>query len=421
MQGIEITRFESTSDAATEVLAPTVSSPYSLKLQGRVDGQPRRVRVVAVEPLRRTLVATAPNTSTPGGFSTAVSLLGVPADFTLEVEAAFEDSTPATIARIEGRRPALRTDHRPRFAPVLLKTLGRAGSTWVTHLIGAHPQALAYRPFDYEPRVLDYWMEILRTLAQPYSYAQAIDPDVDEGRGWFVGRRRSLGPVDLSADPAVESFMETRAVEELAAFAMQRVDSFYDAVAASQQRPAASHFVERAHEWHELLLVRELYAGARVIVLVRDMRDLLASRIAFNRKRGVFQFGMDASTSTADYVRETMRREIDDLHETWGALGGDATLLRYEDLIREPLATARRLFEDIGMPADDRTVQDVLAQARDSRPERQAGHKTTSGGDEASIGRWQDDLEPALQDACAEAFAVPLEAFGYEAGTRRAG
>jgi hypothetical protein len=420
MQGIEITRFENTTDSATEVGSPVVSSPYSLKLLGRVEGRPRRVRVVAVEPLRRTLVATAPNTSPPGGFSTAVSLLGVPAEFVLEIEAAFDDASPATIARIEGRRPALRTDHQPRFAPILLKTLGRAGSTWVTHLIGAHPQALAYRPFDYEPRVLDYWMEILRTLAQPYSYAQAIDPDVDEGRGWFVGRRRSLGPVDLSPDPAVESWVETRSVEELATFAMQRVDSFYDAVAAAQQRPNASHFVERAHEWHELLLVRELYPDARVVVLVRDMRDLLASRLAFNRKRGVHQFGMDPSTSTEDYVRGTMRKEIDDLHETWTALDGDATLVRYEDLIREPLATVRRLFEEVGLEADDATVAEVVGQARDSRPDRQAGHKTTAS-DDASIGRWQRDLEPALQEACDEAFAVSLEVFGYAAGTRPAG
>ena len=420
MQGVEITRFENTSDSAAEVLDPVVSSPYSLKLQGRVDGAPRRVRVLAVEPLRRVLVATAPNTSVPGGFSAAVSLLGTPTEFTLEVEAAFEDLPPATIARLEGRRPALHSDHQARFAPVMLKTLGRAGSTWVTHLIGAHPQALAYRPFDFEPRVLDYWMEILRTLAQPYSYAQAIDPDVEEGRGWFVGRRRSLGPVDLSADPAVESWVETRSIEELATFAMQRVDSFYDAVAESQHKPQASRFVERGHELHELVLVRELYREARIVFLVRDMRDLLASRLAFNRKTGVSQFGLDGSESTEDYVRGAMRREIEDLHETWNALAGEAMLLRYEDLITEPHATLQKLFAHTRLDADDQTVADVLGRARDSRPERQAGHKT-SGDDTASIDRWQRDLPADVQQACAEAFAEPLAAFGYEAGTRPAG
>jgi hypothetical protein len=420
MQGIEITRFENTTDAAAEVFSPVASSPYSLKLRGRVEGRPRRIRVVAVEPLRRTLVAAAPNTSPPGGFSTAVSLLGVPAEFALEVEAVFNAATPATIARIDGRRPPLRAAAEPRHAPILLKTLGRAGSTWVTHLIGAHPQALAYRPFDFEPRVLDYWMEILRSLAQPYSYAQAINPDVDEGRGWFVGRRRALGPVELGADPAVEDWVETRSIEELATFALQRVDCFYDAVAESEQKPQASRFVERGHELHELVLVRELYRDARIVFLVRDMRDLLASRLAFNRKTGVSQFGLDGSESTEDYVRGTMRREIEDLRETWNALAGEAMLLRYEDLITEPHATAQKLFAHTQLDADDQTVADVLGRARESRPERQAGHKT-SGDDTASIDRWQRDLPADVQQACAETFAESLAAFGYEAGTRPAG
>ena len=420
MQGVEITRFENPPDSGAEVLDPAVSSPYSLKLRGRVEGAPRRVRVVAVEPVRRVLVATVPNTSAPGGFSTAVSLLGVPAEFALEVEAVFEEAPTATIARIEGRRPPLRTRGEPRCAPILLKTLGRAGSTWVTHLIGSHPQALAYRPFDFEPRVLDYWMEILRTLAQPYSYAQAIDPGAEEGRGWFVGRRRALGPVDLGADPAVEEWVETRSVEELATFALQRVDSFYGAVAESQQKPRASRFVERGHELHELILVRELYPQARIVFLVRDMRDLLASRLAFIRKTGVPQFGLDGSESTEEYVRGAMRREIEDLHETWNALAGEAMLLRYEDLIREPHATLRVLFEHTRLDADDRTVADVLDRAREARPERQAGHKT-SGDDNASIDRWRRDLPAGVQEACAKAFAESLAAFGYAAGTRRAG
>jgi hypothetical protein len=46
-------------------------------------------------------------------------------------------------------------------------------------------------------------------------------------------------------------------------------------------------------------------------------------------------------------------------------------------------------------------------------PDRQARHKTSSD-EAASIGRWRTDLPPALQDACDEAFAESLAAFGYE-------
>ena len=203
------------------------------------------MRVVAVEPLpdgpplRRVLVATEPNTTQPGGFSTACSLIGVPAEFRLQVEATFEGAPAVTIAHIEGRRRRIETGFQPRFQPILVKTLGRAGSTWVTQALGAHPQALAYRPFDFEPRVLDFWMEIVRTLSHPHSYAQAVDPDVDAERAWWVGRRRARGPLDVGADPAVERWLETESVESLAGFAQAQVDAFYERVATAADKPAA--------------------------------------------------------------------------------------------------------------------------------------------------------------------------------------
>jgi hypothetical protein len=64
-------------------------------------------------------------------------------------------------------------------------------------------------------------------------------------------------------------------------------------------------------------------------------------------------------------------------------------------------------------------VAQVLQRARARAPERQAGHRTTAD-ETASIGRWREDLPPALQDACGEAFAEALAAFGYETGTRGA-
>lgn len=433
MQDLEITRLECTGDAGgglagSELQPPVVSSPFSLKLEGWALGRagpPRRMRVVAVErlpdgpPLRRVLVATEPNTTQPGGFSTACSLIGVPAEFRLEVEATFEGAPAVTIAHIEGRRRRLETGFQPRFQPILVKTLGRAGSTWVTQALGAHPQALAYRPFDFEPRVLDFWMEIVRTLSHPHSYAQAVDPDVDAERAWWVGRRRARGPLHVGADPAVERWLETESVESLAGFAQAQVDAFYERVAAAADKPAAVNLVERAHEWHEIVLARELYEDARLVFLVRDMRDLLASRIAFNRKTGLTQFGYEPSIGDEEYVRGVMRTEVDDLYESWRALRGEAVLLRYEDLMLQPEEALAQLFGQLGLSADAETVTQVLERARARVPERQAGHRTTVN-EQASMGRWRDDLSPALQEACAEAFAAPLAAFGYETGTRGA-
>ena len=387
MQDLEITRLECAGDAGgelagSEVKPPVVSSPFSLKLEGWALGRagpPRRVRVVAVEalpdgpPLRRVLVATEPNVTQPGGFRTACSLIGVPPEFRLQVEAVFEGAPAVTIAHIEGRRRPIDTGFAPRFQPILVKTLGRAGSTWVTHVIGAHPQALAYRPFDFEPRVLDFWMEIVRTLSHPHSYAQAVDPDVDAERArWWVGRRRSLGPLHLGADPPVERWLETKSVESLAGFAQRQVDGFYENVAAAADKAEALRFVERSHEWHEIVLARELYPDLRLVFLVRDMRDVLASRIAFVRKTGIAQFGLEPSTSEEEYVRGVMRTEVEDLYESWRALRDEAVLLRYEDLMSRR-RRACELFAHIGLAADAETVAQALERARARAPDRQAG------------------------------------------------
>jgi hypothetical protein len=172
-------------------------------------------------------------------------------------------------------------------------------------------------------------------------------------------------------------------------------------------------FVERGHDWHELVLVRELYREGRVVFLVRDLRDLLASRLAFNRKTGRAQFGYGGAASPEDYVRTTMRTEVGDLLDTWRARGTDGFLLRYEDLVQRPREVLRDLLAAAGLDASAETVTATLERARARRPERQAGHKT-SPDESASIGRWRDDLAPSLQQACAEAFGEALAAFGYE-------
>jgi hypothetical protein len=446
MADLEITRLDAAGDAGgklvgSEVLPPVTSSPFSLKLQGWAlgpEGPPRGIRIVAVEPLgddrtlRRVLVTTAPNIARPDiaarfpdvpaarpcGFSTACSLVGIPRDFSIRVEARFETSPTVSIAHIEGKRRRLDTGYRPRFQPILLKTFGRAGSTWVTHLIGAHPEAVAYRPFNFEPRMLDYWLEIVHTASHPHSYAQAIHPDVNQERAWWEGRARWLGPLFLDAEPAVERWVETESIEEFAAFAQMRIDSFYARVAESQDKPQASRFVERGHEWHEMVLARELYDEVRTVFLVRDLRDLLASRLAFNRRTGKPQFGFDRAASPEEYVHGPMRAEAEDVVESWLAQRKHSFLLRYEDLMLRPEETLGELLEHLGLDSGEDAVTGTLERARALAPDRQAGHKT-SADEAASIGRWRNDLTPELQAACEEVFGPTLAEFGYEPARNR--
>jgi hypothetical protein len=441
MAGPEI-RIDTIAEAAERLCGSAIeivpsASPFNLKLEGWVLGRegppPRGVRIVAMDseyeagrgpPLvlmgsslnvaRRDIKARFPDVPAAkrSGFKTAISLLGLPLEFRLRVEARFLSPPPVPIAHVEGRRPAVHTGYAPRFQPIMLTTPGRAGSTWMTQLIGSHPQAVAYRPFQYEPRMLDYWLEVVRTISEPYAYAQAIDPDVGDPRAWWAGRSRAQGPLVLD-EPAVAQWLEGESVEELAGFVQRRLDGFYSRVAQAQDKTGAVRFVERAHGIREIELAHELYGDARELILMRDPRDLLASRLAFNRKTGLAQFSYDEAGSPEDYARGFMRDEIEGLVRHFRLRGDRAFLVRYEDLVSRPEETLEALFDFAGMDADSETVAAVLDRARARRPERQAHHKT-SGSDAASIGRWRSDLPAELQDAGNEAFAAALDAFGYE-------
>ena len=140
--------------------------------------------------------------------------------------------------------------------------------------------------------------------------------------------------------------------------------------------------------------------------LVRDLRDLLASRLAFNRRTGKPQFGFDRAASPEEYVRGRMRTEA----ETWWR-PRCTTQARIPAAIRGPDPApggnaGRVAGAELGLDSGEDAVTGTLERTRALAPDRQAGHKT-SADEAASIGRWRNDLTPELQAACEEVFRGP--------------
>jgi len=229
---------------------------------------------------------------------------------------------------------------------------------------------------------------------------------------WWVGRRRRWGPLDIP-DPELLDWLETDSLEDLARFCRARIDGFYERAATASGKPGVRRFAERVQDWHDLVLAAELYAGSAEVFLVRDFRDVLASRLAFNRKTDNVRFGREEVASDEEYVNGPMRHHVATLLESWRARKDRALLVRYEDLVREPHATLATLFADLGVDHDAATVEEVLRRAQELPTARKEWHMTSPGGEE-SVGRWRSDLPPALGNAAGEAFGEALEAFGYE-------
>ena len=176
---------------------------------------------------------------------------------------------------------------------------------------------MTYRAFQFEPRITSYWLEILRTLSNPHTSAQAVDPDVRGEQPWWLGRRRRWGPLDIP--DRGRRMARDESVEDLACFCRARIDGFYERAAEAAGKPGARRFAERVQDWHDLVLAAELYPRSAEVFLVRDFRDMLASRLAFNRKTDNVRFGREEAATDEEYVNGPMRDHVATLLESWRA------------------------------------------------------------------------------------------------------
>jgi hypothetical protein len=349
------------------------------------------------------------------GFRTTASLLGLPANFVLEVRAVLRDERRVTICTITGRRPRLNSEpaiaQAPgALAPIMITALGRSGSTWLMGLLSQHPQIVIYRPMQYEPRAVAYWMEVLRALAEPASYSQILATDVT-GRMWWLGKNLVL--FAGACDPGIERFVGRDSVEALAAHCRGRVDGFYREAAAVESRPRAAYFAEKAApDPFVSNVLEEIYPQSREIILVRDFRDMISSVFAYNAKRGVVSFGRQHAGNDVEYVWR-VKKYAESMLRAWKNRPHKTHLVRYEQLIRQPVRTTQSMLEYLGLDRADVLVEEMLSKAAGLSPDAQRNHQT-SADPAASIGRWRRDLPAALQEACTEALSEVMAEFGYD-------
>ena len=154
----------------------------------------------------------------------------------------------------------------------------------------------------------------------------------------------------------------------------------------------------------DLLLAAGL--DLRVVDLVRDPRDTLASIRAFTAADAVDGFGREGDLYEQAYVERLVERfgaQLDAMQAT--PAGVDRLLLRYEDLVTDLDANAERLGSWLGVQLDCGKVRAALDDY---------AHHMTSLSAAASIGRWEQDLEPREAERIVDALGPALSVFGYE-------
>jgi hypothetical protein len=406
-------------------LAGYAGDVHVLEVQGWVVGRRAPAVAVAVRRAGRILAeavpaidradvrAAVPEATGPCGFTITFGLATLPLDAELVVEAVLEDGSRATIGRLHIRRRGLAPARGARFQPIMIENLGRSGSTWFNHVLGAHPEIVTHEPFTYEPRVASYWLEILRTLSEPRSYEQMLLAEVRDAH-WWIGEGRTPLPLSDGDGSGIRTWLGGDHLDQLAASTVERIDAFYTASAALLGRPEARLFAERFYGTSDVAwdLLTQLYEGPRHLILVRDFRDMACSMLAFSRKQRKALFDHHEGESDEEFIRR-LAVPVRGLVHRLGEAADHTFAVRYEDLVLRPLETLAATFGHLGVADDAPTVAAVLELASGGARRRQAEHKTT-GGPEASVGRWKVDLAPDLQRLSEAVFGDALRAFGYE-------
>lgn len=344
------------------------------------------------------------------GFIMVVSTLDLPPEFELRVGVG--GGSGIMLGRIRGRRRPLPPVPGTDLQPIMMTTLGRTGSSVFMATLRSHPSVLCYGRFPYETRLMSYWGSVFSALSTPNS---AVQPIMTHGQVpyWWMGLDHTL-PLHtlLGTDPVLDWVLSDN-IDALATFCHDRMTGFYKWFAEQTGRHDAKYFVEKflpTPDYQSRLW--EMFPHAREVFLVRDPRDMLASILAFNQKRGRQSFGREVAPNDVAYVQQ-IRVSAEVLLRAWQQRRDRGHLVRYESLMLQQTETLEALFAYLGVDNSPEAIKAVREGVAATDPEATTAHRTVADP-AATVGRWRTDLAPDVIEAANVQLAPVLQEFGYE-------
>ena len=203
----------------------------------------------------------------------------------------------------------------------------RSGTTWLSRLLGAHPELAATQE-----------LELINRYCHPWHQAWQKQLPADEAR-WERHRHKGL--------PAVLTQQEF----DLAASAFAR--SVYDKLL--RLKASARIVVDKNPEYSlHVDLIRRMFPEAGVLHIVRDGRDVAASMVAASRG-----WGRDWAPGQVGDAARTWRTNVEGAALAAGS--GRYLQIRYEDLLGANGATClEQCFRFAGVSASTQDCEQIL-------------------------------------------------------------
>ena len=262
------------------------------------------------------------------GFRTWLSVVGLEPETTLQIRAKLADGSRVRLGSVSLRHAPVQSGFEPTLQPIMLTTMGRAGTTWTMRLLSEHPEIVVHRWHPYELRTARYWWHMLKTLSEPRDPHHSGQADRFQTNKLFVGYN-PFYPEPIGVTPGLIEWMGKDYVEDLARFCQRNAEEAYKRIAAGQGQANVKYMAEKHRADNLPWLVWELYPKAKEIFLVRDFRDVFSSMLAYNKKFGRRAFGPEHLKTDEEFAHFLRNSTIKNLSRSWPKRQDRAHLIRY--------------------------------------------------------------------------------------------